>query len=1125
MTIQRRFTAGRAAILLTTALSGIAAWAEPGPTPAQSASPTQAPTLEQQFADPPAAARPRVWWHWMNGNISVDGIARDLEWMQRVGIGGFQNFDANLDTPQVVDKRLVYMTPEWREAFRFAAGEADRRGLEMGIAASPGWSATGGPWVTPQDGMKKLVWAEARVRGGQRYRGQVPAPPTATGPFQTARFREEMPVHDVPSDLPQASGRVAVLAIPARLAELPPPLALIGSGEAQRVPGWVDADLETGQAVPLDSDRNGEIGMRYDRPVTVQAARIFIPGIRKPFRGVPIRTVLEARVDGDWRAVSELPLTSVPTTQRFAPVMAQEFRVRISRNPAEGNTDDLKGAPGSVEIDIFAPGPLNDIVVTDLQLFADERVGEAEAKAGFETVLDYTAIASDDAQPAAIGLKDVIDLSDRVTADGRLDWTPPAGSAWRIISFGWSLTGKTNHPATPEATGLEVDKYDAAAVRRYLETYLASYRQTVGDDLIGARGLRALLTDSIEVGKANWSAPIEAEFGRRRGYALRPWLPVLAGFVIGSPAESERFLYDYRRTLAEMLADAHYRTVADVAHEHGLTVYGEALEDKRPLLGDDLDMRRYADVPMAALWTWPKDGAPRSTLIGDMRGAASVAHVYGRPYVAAESLTAANAPWAFAPRDLRPMIDLAFAHGVNRPTIHTSVHVPVDDKQPGLSLAIFGQYFNRNESWAGMARPWVDYLARTGLMLQTGHNIADVAWFIGEEAPITAQFATRVPDGLPRRHAYDFVNATMLRDALRASDGRFVSDGGASYRVLYLAGERPLLTLPTLERIAALVDAGVQVIGHRPMSSPSLADDPQRFAALVDRIWGSPRVLASSALDPALDRLGILPDFTWTGGEADTDILFVHRRAADHESYFLTNRRDRRETIEGRFRVKGRTPYLWDAVTGTSQPLSYRSEDEVMTVPLTLAAGASAFVVFREPIQEAQRTIASPRAEAVAASIGPWTVAFQAKRGAPRSTTMATLQSLDQSADPGIRYFSGVATYSARLDLPALRGQNGPLWLDLGEVGEVAEVTVNGRPAGTVWTAPYRVDISNLVKPGANELSVKVANLWVNRLIGDAQPGAQRVAWVAAPTYRPDAPLRRSGLIGPVTVTREMPGR
>lgn len=1082
------------------------------------------PTLEQMFADPPMAARPRVWWHWMNGNISREGIARDLEWMQRVGIGGFQNFDASLMTPQLVDQRLVYMTPEWREAFRFAASEAQRRGLEMGIAASPGWSETGGPWVTPQDGMKKLVWAEARVAGGRRYRGLVPQPPTMTGPYQTAQFREDMGPHDPHAVHPQASGRIAVLAVPVREAVLPEPQISVGGVAVSGAAVLGDADLETGLSVPLDSDRNGEVLIRYPRAVTVRSIRLLFPGIRKPFRGLPILPVLEARIDGAWRPVTDLPLTGVASTHSFDAITAQEFRVRIQRNPNEGGTAELAGAPGAIAIDIFDFGALEQVQLTQLMLSAEPLLDEVEAKAGYETVLDYTAITSDDASPATVRTADVIDLSDRVMADGRIDWTPPAGSDWRILSFGWSLTGKTNHPATPEATGLEVDKYDAAAVRRYLETYLAMYRETVGEELMGDAGLRALLTDSIEVGKANWTPGLEAEFARRRGYALRPWLPALTGLVLGSDVETERFLHDFRRTLAELLADVHYRTVADVAHEHGLIVYGEALEDKRPLLGDDLDMRRFADVPMAALWTWAPDGQPRSTLIGDMRGAASVAHVYGRTYVAAESLTSANWPWAFAPNDLRPMIDLAFAHGVNRPTIHTSVHVPVEDRQPGLSLAIFGQYFNRNETWADMARPWVDYLSRTGMMLQQGHNVADVAWFIGEEAPITAQFASSVPEGLPARHAYDFVNATMLREALRVENGLIVSDGGARYRLLFLGGEQPVLSLPTLRRIAELVDGGATLVGNRPVASPSLADDQGEFGALAERLWSSPQVLAGAQVDRALDRLGIAADFVFDGGATDSEILFVHRRLDDNagggDAYFLTNRRNRTESGEARFRVTGRVPYAWDAVTGSSRPLSWRTEGEHIVVPLTLAAHQSLFILFREVTAQTAMTVADPVSLTVAARLSEWQVAFQPGRGAPETVSMAALQPLNEAAEPGVRHFSGTASYTATLTLPRRRG-DGPLWLDLGWVGDVAEVLVNGQSAGIVWTAPYRVDIAPFARRGSNVVTVRVANLWVNRLIGDAQPGAERVTFVAAPTYLPDAPLRAAGLIGPVTVSED----
>jgi hypothetical protein len=272
------------------------------------------------------------------------------------------------------------------------------------------------------------------------------------------------------------------------------------------------------------------------------------------------------------------------------------------------------------------------------------------------------------------------------------------------MRFGWSLTGKSNHPATAEATGLEVDKYDAAAVERYMRHYLAMYRDVVGADMMGARGIRNLLTDSIEVGASNWTPRMLEEFRTRRGYDALPWLPALAGVVVGDPAQSDRFLHDFRQTLADLMAQAHYGTIARVAHEAGLKVYGESLEGGGPCWAMTWPC---APMPMCP---WPHCGhggrsAPRGGLLGDMRGAASVAHFYGQNLVAAESMTAAYSPWAFSPADLKPVVDLEFAMGVNRPIIHTSVHQPEDSKLPGLSLGIFGQYFNRHESWAEMARP------------------------------------------------------------------------------------------------------------------------------------------------------------------------------------------------------------------------------------------------------------------------------------------------------------------------------------------------------------------------------------------------------------------------------------
>jgi hypothetical protein len=768
------------------------------------------------------------------------------------------------------------------------------------------------------------------------------------------------------------------------------------------------------------------------------------------------------------------------------------------------------------------------VKVAELRLSGEARVNQYEAKAGFRVASDYYALDAD-AGPDVPGVApgDVVDLTARLQPDGRLDWTPPAGR-WRVVRIGASLTGKTNHPATAEATGLEVDKYDGAAVRRYLETYLDMYRDATGPELFGKRGLKALLTDSIEVGPSNWTPRMVEDFKARRGYDPTPWLPALTGVIVGSRTESDRFLFDFRRTLADLVASEHYGTVAQVAHERGLVVYGEALESGRPTLGDDMAMRAHADVPMAALWTWRKEAGPSVGAYPDMKGAASVAHLRGRPFVAAESMTSAMSPWAHAPSDLRRVIDLEFAYGINRPVIHTSVHQPVDDKQPGLSLMIFGQFFNRHETWAEMARPWIDYISRNALMLQQGRNVADVLYFYGEEGPLTALYQKKAVADAPRRYAYDFADAGSL-DLVSVTNGELTTKGGARYRVLYLGGSSRLMTLSTLKRIAALAEAGATIVGPAPLGSPALVDDAAapaaEHAALVRKLWagggattvGKGRVIASSDVESALASIGDLPDFQTNAG-ADAEILFVHRRLADGDVYYVDNRRPHTETIEARFRVTGKKPEIWRADTGEREAASYRIEGGETVVSLEIASEDSFFVVFRRPTAARSANASGPTWKAAATLDAPWRVAFQAGRGAPESIAVAAPQSLSESTDPGVRYFSGVSTWTSTFEAPKGWTAGTPLQLDLGRVGDVAEVRVNEELVGTVWKAPWTVDVGRFARNGRNTLEVRVANLWVNRLIGDAQPGATKVAFVTIPTYKKDAPLRPSGLIGPVTL-------
>ncbi|MGK6320377.1 glycosyl hydrolase [Sphingomonas sp. DT-204] len=1095
--------------------------------PAQERAPAGDPLLEA-FRDPPAAARPRVWWHWMNGNISKDGIRKDLEWMKRTGIAGLQNFDANLITPQIVDKRLVYMTPEWKDAFRYAANLADQLDLELAIAASPGWSETGGPWVRPEDGVKKIAWSETIVTGGRRFTGVLPAPPQTTGPFQDVAAVDPLASLSGEKKKPDPVHYADSAVVAYRVTDtgaLPAPRATLGDGKPLDAAPLADGRFATAVDVPRSSrDTPTVITLDYDRPQTIRSASLYVPGAASIFAPASIQPRLEASDDGlSWRKVTDVTLSMAPTTVSFAPVTARRFRIVFALAP--DGPPKFTPAPGvddSLVTAFFAAKPM--MPVAELRLSSEARVNQWETKAGFSLSNDYYALDAD-AGPDVKGVPaaEVVDLTARMRPDGTLDWTPPEGS-WRIVRMGWSLTGKTNHPAPAEATGLEVDKLDGRAVRDYLETYLKMYRDAAGADMIGARGVKALLTDSTEVGAFNWTPRILEEFRHLRGYDSRPWLPALTGAIVGSRSESDRFLYDFRRTIGELHASQHYGTVAAVAHENGLKVYGEALEAGRPSLGDDMDMRRYADVPMAALWTWPRDGAAKTVYLSDMRGAASVAHLYGQNLVAAESMTSAVTPWAHAPSDLRRIIDLEFANGINRPVIHTSVHQPVDDRQPGLSLLVFGQYFNRHETWAEMARPWIDYLARSGHMLQQGRFFADVAYFYGEESPTVGQTQATYFKDVPTRYAYDFVSPRAVRDLLKVDNGDLVAPSGARYRVLYLGGMSGRMTLPMLRHLAKLAESGATIVGDAPAGSPALGEDRPEYRALVARLWpgqsvtevGRGRVIAGRDVEGALQRIGVSPDFSYAKPQPDSELLFVHRRLDDGDVYFVNNRRNRPERVEARFRVTGKAPEIWRADTGTSEPVSYRIDGNETIVPLDFEAEGSFFVVFRNPAGAPSATVARPAAQPVATLDGVWTVAFQPGRGAPASITLPDLGSLSGQANPGVRYFSGVSTYTKDFTVPAGHRPGQPLLLDLGSVGDVAEVRVNDRLVGTVWHAPYRLDIAGTVKPGRNRLEVRVANLWVNRLIGDVQPGAKKITFTTVPTYKPDAPLRPSGLIGPV---------
>jgi hypothetical protein len=666
-----------------------------------------------------------------------------------------------------------------------------------------------------------------------------------------------------------------------------------------------------------------------------------------------------------------------------------------------------------------------------------------------------------------------------------------------------------------------------------MDKYLDSYKETVGAEFMGKRGIRYVVNDSWEAGTQNWTDNMIADFTRLRGYDPHPWLPVLAGHVVESAQASDQFLWDLRKTIADLTATEHYGQLETTLKARGMGHYGESHESGRAFIADGMEVKKYNDIPMSAMWVQtPGVNKERYGYDADDRESASVAHIYGQNLAAAESMTAnINSAWAWSPATLKPTADQELVNGINRIVIHESAHQPLVDKAPGLTLGPYGQWFNRNETWAEEAKPWVDYLARSSYMLQRGRFAADVLYFYGEDSNLTAIFANKAPD-IPDGYGFDYVNADALIHMFGAANGRITTASGMSYRLLALDPYSRHMSLPVLRAIYKLVEQGAIVAGQKPVDTPSLADDQAEFRRLNDELFGDGsgvravgkgKVYAGQNAESALKALDVAPDFDHSKPESDTRIVFVHRKLADGDVYFLDNRNDRDETVDATFRVTGKAPELWHAETGKSEAVSYKIAGGRTTVPLRLEPWGTVFVVFRKSAATPARMLPAVEETTLTTIDGPWNVSFEEKRGAPASITLDKLISWSDSADAGVKYFSGAGAYTKAIQAPVDWFKPGTsLWIDLGEVRNLAEVSVNGTSLGAVWHAPYRVDVTKALKPGANQVMIKVVNTWVNRLIGDQQPNATKYTYADITPYTAESPLQPAGLLGPVVVVREV---
>ena len=1111
-----------------------------------------ADALEQGFRTPPDSAKPRAWWHWTNGNVTEEGITKDLEWMKRVGIGGFQLSDVSVGSGQVVEKKVNFATPEWYHAVRHAAEEAQRLGLEMSIFSSAGWSEAGGPWIQPEQAMKRLVWSETVLDGPKTFDGKLPEPPSNAGP-----------VRDLAAGLRSDSIKFyrdnAVIAYRTP-ADARPMAALHPNVTTNNGPvdgaALVDDSLNTVVEIAAPKD-GGPAWLQYefDQPFSARALSL---GSR---REIPVGRILAGDDGVHFRTIATMPGPqgyhgAAIRTFAFPQVTAKFFRIEM----------DGAGLTPAAIIHGGAVIPAPQYTLTEAIFYSDARVNRWEDKGAFGSLMDrYDVVPTPDAPASAeIARGEVVDLTSKLDKDGTLHWEVPAGN-WTILRMGYSLTGAMNRPSTPAGSGLEVDKLSAKYVAEYFHGYVDPIHQSLGG--LTGTSLQYMTMDSWEAGMQNWTDDMIAEFKQRRGYDPTPYLPVLAGRVVESGEVSDRFLWDFRRTLADMFAGEFYATMDDELHKIGMKAYSEASGVALEIPEDTLLNKSHIDIPMGEFWVHALH--PESMYLVDVRGAASAAHVYGKPVVATESFTGGGYE---APYTLKKIADFWFTQGVNRLVFQASAQQPLDTK-PGNTMV--GTHINRNITWADQALPVMTYFARVSYMLQQGSPVADLAYLLPEGAPSTMPFwGAGLQPAPPVGYDYDYVNTDiLLHHTSVAADGRVHVDGsdampeGMNYRVLILPPTSQM-TPEVLGKLHELVAAGATIVGLRPKASPSLvqsSDADAKVQGLATDLWGDidgvtdtqhafgkGMVYNGLSLDEALNRLNDPPDFA-SSGSLENPPAWVHRRTKDADIYFVVNQADAPQHIDVRFRSNGKSVEIWRPMTGEThsvdpsgaptlvgdrsgnrqpgiQPAAYVEQTGFATVSLDLAERESVFVVLRD-VASAPAHASTPPAEATLTTIeGPWTLTFPPNWGAPATVQMPQLVSWTANSDPGVKYFSGTATYSKDLRAPAAWFRPGQhLYLDLGKVRDIAEVEMNGKPAGLVWAPPYRVDVTAALKPGVNRIEIKVTNEWTNRIVGDrlAPAGKSILPQAGVTPARPGSPFfgprepAESGLLGSVKIVAD----
>jgi hypothetical protein len=1069
--------------------------------------------LTREFANPPDSARMWTWWFWLGDKVDKTSLTSDLEALKAQGIAGVTVY--SLSGPGVPGKGPNYMSAEWRDLWKHTLKEAERLGLGVSTMLCSGWNA-GGPWIQPEQACKKHVSSELVLTGPQHFKGKLPLPGA------DKRFYRDVAIQAFPV---AAAPNKPVMTLTASSSHKNYPVNQAGDGDgssfwvsngekpnegpSQAKPEWLKIDLGEQRVVE-------KVTFQQRHGYGPKDAELQISDDGATF--APVKTLVMEREKSAEIQLPDKPVRAIRllVTSTYSPQSEniQVCEVLVDGQPLKQSGPSSLMALKALSNTVSGQAPTKEINGAVLRPLPLEEPG--------------TAIA-----PASI-----VDLTARCTADGELEWEVPAGT-WKILRTGFTLTGAITSWSSPTGVGFESDPLDAAAMEFQFANTAALLAEDAGP--LAGHVFCSVQIDSWEINHPNWTAGLIDGFKKFRGYDPRPYLPTLSGQVVGDAETSDRFLYDYRKTVGDLVAENYFGRLSTLAASKGIVQQSEAggVCSPKAMALDCLKNLGLCAIPMGEFWqdgTWVEANQNKNG-----KQTSSAAHLYGKRIAAAEAFTS-FIHWVDSPSNLKPTADRAFCEGFNHFFIFSSA-TRSEDGLPGTEFCA-GTHFNRKITWWNQSRGFNDYIARCSHLLQQGLFVGDVLFYNGDQCPNYVG-PKHIDPSVGPGYDYDVCNSEIILTRLSVKDGQIVLSDGMSYRVLVLP-EYTTMPIEVLSKLKALVSAGMILIGPKPEKAPGLKDYPtcdQQVKAMANELWGDcdgktvtehafgkGRVVWGKTVREVLATAGVQPDFTIADAQPGAFLDWIHRSVDGTEIYFIANRCNRAEKATCTFRVQGKQPEIWDPVTGKQRDVvAFSHGDGLTTFPLTLTPHGSVFVVFTKQGSGGRVQGSGERNQASGVRgqelTGPWTVTFDPKLGGPTTPVIFNdLTDWTDQSDPGIKFYSGKATYRKIFDYPEPRPLN-PLFLSLGVVHNLAHVRLNGKDLGTVWCAPWQVDISKAIRAGSNDVEIDIINLWPNRLIGDGKlPPEKRLTQTNIDTfYKGDHKLLPSGLLGPVRILEANP--